>query len=65
MVYRAQATDAAADMEVVRVATLNYQGDELSWPAEAATGVIPAELEDYLPQDFTFSGDGYQLDFES
>jgi hypothetical protein len=30
MVYCAQATDAAADMEVVRVATLNYQADELS-----------------------------------
>ena len=27
--------------------------------------MIPAELEDYLPQGFTFSGDGYQLDFES
>ena len=65
MLYRARATDAAADMEVVRVATLNYQADLLSWPAEAATGAIPAGLDAYLPQGFSFSRNGYQLDFES
>ena len=66
MLFRARATDAAADLEVVRVATLNYQADLLSWPAEAATGAIPTGLEAYLPEGFTFSGgDGYQLDFES
>ena len=65
MVYRARATDAAANMEVVRVAVLNYQADELSWPAEAVAGVIPTGLASYLPVGFTFSGDGYQLDFES
>ena len=65
VLFRARATDAAADMEVVRVATLNYQADMMSWPAEAATGAIPAGLEAYLPEGFTFSRDGYQLDFES
>ncbi len=65
VVFRARATEAAADMEVVRVATLNYQADMMSWPAEAATGAIPAGLEAYLPEGFTFSRDGYQLDFES
>jgi len=65
VVFRARATDAAADMEVVRIATLNYQADMMSWPAEAATGAIPAGLEAYLPEGFTFSRDGYQLDFES
>jgi len=62
---RARAADVAADMEVVRVATLNYQADLLSWPAEAATGAIPAGLDAYLPQGFSFSRNGYQLDFES
>jgi len=65
MLYHARATDAAADMEVGRVATLNYQADLLSWAAEAATGAIPTGLEAYLPEGFTFSGDGYQLDFAS
>ena len=66
MIYRARATDVAADMGVVRIATLNYQADELSWPAETAAGVIPTGLDSYLPEGFTFTGgDGYQLDFES
>ena len=65
MIYRARATDAASTMEVGRVAALNYQADLLAWPAETAAGVIPTGLGPYLPEGFTFSGDGYQLDFES
>ena len=65
VLYRARATDAAADMQVVRFATLDYQADLLSWPAEAAAGVIPPGLDSYLPEGFSFSGNGYQLDFES
>lgn len=65
MIYRARAAEAAADMEVVRVATLNYQADQLTWPAEALPGVVPSGLDAYLPEGFTFTGgDGYQLDFE-
>ncbi len=65
MIYRARATDVAADMEVVRVATLNDQADLLGWPPEAVVGTIPTGLDSYLPEGFTFAGDGYQLDFES
>ena len=65
MIYRARATDVAADMEVVRVATLNYQADLFGWPPEAVVGAIPTGLDSYLPEGFTFLGDGYQLDFES
>ena len=64
-IYRARAAEAAADMEVVRVAVLSYQADLFSWPPETATGAIPAGLGSYLPVGFTFSGDAYQLDFES
>ena len=55
-IHRARAADAAADMEVVRVATLNYQADLLGWPAEAAAGAIPPGLDSYLPEGFIFSG---------
>ena len=65
MILRARAADAAADMEVVRVAVLNYQADLLTWPAEAALGQIPTGLDTYLPEGFTFSGEGFELDFES
>ncbi len=65
MILRARAADAAGDMEVVRVAVLNYQADQFNWPAEAALGVIPTGLDAYLPEGFTFAGEGFELDFES
>jgi prepilin-type N-terminal cleavage/methylation domain-containing protein len=65
MTFRARATSVAADIEVLRVATLNYNANAHAWPGEAAPGVIPAELTGYLPEGFSFSGNGYQLDFEN
>jgi type II secretory pathway pseudopilin PulG len=64
MTYRARATEVAADIEVVRVATANYHAQAFAWPAEVGTGVIPPELVDYLPENFSFQGDGYELDYE-
>lgn len=64
VVVRARAADVAADLDVVRVATLQYNADAHVWPAESSAGVTPAELVDYLPAGFSFQGDGYQLDFE-
>ena len=65
MIYRARATEVAADMEVIRVATLNYSADALAWPSEAALGATPSELSGYLPDGFDFTGNGYTLDFEN
>ena len=64
VVVRARAADVAADLDVVRVAVLQYNADAHVWPAESGAGETPAELVDYLPAGFTFQGDGYQLDFE-
>jgi prepilin-type N-terminal cleavage/methylation domain-containing protein len=65
MTFRARATTVAADIEVLRLATLDYNGDAHSWPADAAPGVVPPELNGYLPDGFSFNGNGYQLDFEN
>lgn len=65
VLLRARATQLAGDMEVVRTATLNFNGDKHSWPAEAGPGVVPPELVGYLPADYSFDRDGYQLDFEN
>lgn len=65
MTFRARATTVAADLEVLRVAALNYNGDQHSWPAERPTGVVPPELNTFLPQGFSFDGNGYQLDYEN
>lgn len=65
MTFRARATTVAADLEVLRVATLNYNGDLNGWPAEVGPGIVPPGLSDYLPEGFSFDGNGYQLDYES
>jgi prepilin-type N-terminal cleavage/methylation domain-containing protein len=68
MTWRARATEVAADLEVVRVATLSYNGDAFLWPAEVSTGTVPPELsagsEPYLPEGFSFQGNGYELDYD-
>ncbi len=63
--FRARAASVAADLEVLRVATLNYNGDAHTWPAEVGAGVVPPELSGYLPEGFSFDGNGYTLDFEN
>ena len=42
MTFRARATAVAADLEVLRVATLNYNADTQAWPAE-----VPSVITSY------------------
>ena len=65
MTFRARATTVAADIEVLRVATLTYNGDQHRWPSEVGPGVVPPELTGFLPSGFSFSGNGYQMDYEN
>ena len=65
VLLRARATELVGDMEVVRVATQSYNGDHHSWPAEAGAGDIPPELVPYLPDNYSFNRDGYDLDYEN
>lgn len=65
MVLRARAAQVAGDMEVVRVAALTYNGSLHTWPPETAAGTVPAGLEAYLPEGFSFSREGYDLDYEN
>jgi len=65
VLLRARATELAGDMEVVRTAVLNFNGDHHSWPTESAAGAIPSGLEDYLPDNYSFQRNGYQMDFEN
>lgn len=64
VLLKARAADAVANMNVVKVATLTYQGDLSAWPVEAAAGVIPAGLGEFLPEGFTFLMEEYTLDFD-
>jgi prepilin-type N-terminal cleavage/methylation domain-containing protein len=65
MTYRARATEVAADLEAVRVAVLTYNADRFRWPADAVLGVVPPELTDFLPDGFSFQGNGYELKYEN
>lgn len=65
MTFRARATSVAADLEVLRVATLNFNGSQHTWPAERPPGVVPPELIGYLPEGFSFDRNGYQIDYEN
>ena len=65
MTFRARATSVAGDIEAIRVATLNYNGNAHTWPAEVPSGTVPPELVSFLPENFSFDGTGYQLDFEN
>ena len=65
ILLRARATELAGDMEVVRTAALSFNGDHHTWPAETGAGAIPSGLEDYLPDNYSFQRNGYQMDFEN
>lgn len=65
VLLRARATELAGDLEVVRTAVLNYMGNQHSWPSEAGSGQIPGGLEEYLPDNYSFTRNGYDLDFEN
>ncbi|MEM7413850.1 MAG: type II secretion system protein [Gemmatimonadota bacterium] len=65
MTYRARATSVVADLQAVRVATVNYNGDQHAWPASAGLGTVPTELNGFLPEGFSFAGDGYTLQYSN
>ena len=65
VLLRARAAELAGDMEVVRVATLSYNAERLTWPAETSVGTVPLDLAGFLPEGFSFSRDGYELDYEN
>ena len=65
VIVKARATDAIADMEVVRVAVYSYQTAVNGWPADVGQGIVPPGLDAYLPGNFSFVKDDYTLDFDN
>jgi type II secretory pathway pseudopilin PulG len=62
---RARAVDLMSRINAVETAARNYQGDTFEWPADAGTGVVPPELVSNLPENFTFTGEDFDLDWEN
>ncbi len=62
---RALTAQAAADMEAIRLAAYGAWYETGAWPAEVGPGVVPAEMVNYLPKNFSFSRPEYTLDWEN
>ncbi len=65
VLLKARATEVIADFETVRLAVFGYHADHLQWPLDGYTGQVPSGLEAYLPENFSFEGLGYRLDWEN
>ena len=65
VVTRARAADLLGRIDVVEVAVQSFLGDNNAWPADAATGVPPTGIVSYLPDNFSFVGEDFQLDWEN
>ncbi len=65
VIVKARAADAISDMQVIRLAVYNYQTDQQAWPSDAASGIVPPGLDEYLPGGFDLVKDGYTLDFDN
>jgi hypothetical protein len=65
VLVRARAAEVIGAFEVVRVAVLSYHADHHQWPPDGHTGQVPPGLAAYLPENFSFEGAGYSLDWEN
>jgi prepilin-type N-terminal cleavage/methylation domain-containing protein len=65
VIVKARAADAVSNMQAVRLALYNYQADQQAWPPESGSGQMPTGLAAYLPENFDFVTDDYNLDFEN
>lgn len=65
MVMRARAVDLIARIRSVETAARDYQAETFSWPPEAGTGQVPTGLVPFLPDNFAFTGEDYELDWEN
>jgi len=64
-VKRAKAASVIGDVSVIRNALAEYNADSLSYPASAATGLIPAGLGPYLGPNFSFVKTDYSLGYSN
>lgn len=61
---KAEARAVVGDVQAIRLAAYSYNTEKQGWPADAGTGVVPAELKSLLPIDFTFQRQHWVLDWD-
>ncbi len=65
VLLKAQAAAAIGELDVLRRAVQQYEAEFLSYPAESAEGVIPPGLAAFLPDNYSFTQDGYVMDYDN
>ena len=65
VVTKARAADLLGRVDVVEHAVQSYLGDNNAWPIDSAAGVVPSGITTYLPANFLFTGEDFQLDWEN
>ena len=65
VVTRARAADLLGRIDVVEVAVQSHLADNSEWPPDDGPGAIPAGLDGYLPEGFSFDGEDFQLEWDN
>ena len=61
VVIRARAADVLGRIRVVELGVHSYLGENNAWPGESAVSVIPTGLDGFLPENFTFASEDFDL----
>lgn len=63
-VIQARAAEVVSILDAVRTAAYEYQSRTGDWPEDVNRGVMPEGLANVLGEDFSFSREGYVLDYD-
>lgn len=62
---KARAVEAISDLEVLRVAVLNYHATAMVFPADVNRGLVPSVLLPYVPSGFSMVQERYTVDYDN
>ena len=65
VVIKARAADVLGRIRVVELGVHSYLGENNAWPDESAVSVVPTGLDGFLPDNFTFASEDFDLDWEN
>ena len=65
VVIKARASDVLGRIRVVELGVHSYLGENNAWPNEAAVSVVPPGMVEFLPDNFTFASEDFDLDWEN